>query len=179
MKFAVQLEEAEGVNFLISIYINMIKKYFLFPIVFISLIFQLSAKDRKWVQRVEPGNWWTEMNQPEFQLMLQGVELQSAVISIHQKGITIVRKEITDNPNFVFLYLNVAKETLPGKFIIELKKGKKIQTVVYELKKRTFESSARKSFTEADAIYLLMPDRFANGNQENDSIRGYFQGVHR
>ena len=158
---------------------DMIKKYFLLPIVFICLTIHLNAKDQKWVQRVEPTNWWTEMNQQEFQLMLQGIDLQSAVISIHQAGITIVRKETTDNPNFVFLYLSVAKETLPGKFTIELKKGRKIQTVVYELKKRRSESSVRKSFTEADALYLLMPDRFANGNKENDSIRGYYQGVHR
>ena len=157
----------------------MKKRYFLLPIVFILLTVQLRAKELKWVQRVEPANWWTEMAQPVFQLMLQGVDLQSAGLSIREKGVTILRKEITDNPNFVFLYLNVAKETLPGKFTIELKKGKKIQTVVYELKKRREGSSARASFTEADALYLLMPDRFANGNQENDSVRGYYQGVHR
>lgn len=157
----------------------MIKRYFLLPIVFIFLTIELNAKDSNWVQRVEPTNWWTEMNQPVFQLMLQGVDLQSAIITIHHEGITVVRKEITDNPDFVFLYLKIANVTLPGKFNIELKKGKKIQTVVYELKKRREGSSARKSFTEADALYLLMPDRFANGNQENDSVRGYYQGTHR
>jgi len=157
----------------------MIKRNFLLPILFLLITIHLNAKDRKWVQRVEPTNWWTEMNQPVFQLMLQGVDLQSSVISIHQKGITVIRKEITDNPNFVFLYLNVAKETLPGNFTIELKKGKKIQTVVYELKKRREGSSDRNSFTEADALYLLMPDRFANGNHENDSVQWYHQGVHR
>jgi glycosidase len=119
------------------------------------------------------------MNQQEFQVVLYGVDLQSAVISIQSEGVTISRKELTDNPNYVFLYLNVAKETIPGKFNIILKKGKKTQTVVYELKKRREGSSERKSFTEADAIYLLMPDRFANGNPANDSIKEYHQGVHR
>jgi glycosidase len=119
------------------------------------------------------------MNQQEFQVMLNGVDLQSAVISIQSEGVTISRKELTDNPNYVFLYLKVAKNTIPGKFNIILKKGKKIQTVVYELKQRREGSSERKSFTEADAIYLLMPDRFANGNPANDSITGYHQGVHR
>jgi glycosidase len=119
------------------------------------------------------------MNQQEFQVVLYGVDLQSAVISIQSEGVTISRKELTDNPNYVFLYLKVAKETIPGKFNIILKKGKKTQTVVYELKKRREGSSERKSFTEADAIYLLMPDRFANGNPANDSIKEYHQGVHR
>ena len=157
----------------------MINRYLYLPIVFIFLTVQVHAKDPKWVQRVEPTCWWTEMNQQEFQVMLYGVDLQSAVISIQSEGVTISRKELTDNPNYVFLYLKVAKETIPGKFNIILKKGKKTQTVVYELKKRREGSSERKSFTEADAIYLLMPDRFANGNPANDSIKEYHQGVHR
>jgi len=157
----------------------MMKQFIFLSILLISLTSQLNAKDLSWVQRVEPTNWWTEMAQEEFQLMIYGVDLQSAVISIKHQGISIVRKEITDNPNFVFLYLKVSKETLPGKFNITFKKGNKIQTIVYELKKRRNGSSARKSFTEADAVYLLMPDRFANGNPDNDSIKGYYQGVHR
>jgi len=157
----------------------MMKQFIFLSILLISLTSQLNAKDLSWVQRVEPTNWWTEMAQQEFQLMIYGVDLQSAVISIKHPGISIVRKEITDNPNFVFLYLKVSKETLPGKFNITFKKGNKIQTIVYELKKRRNGSSARKSFTEADAVYLLMPDRFANGNPDNDSIKGYYQGVHR
>jgi glycosidase len=119
------------------------------------------------------------MNQSEFQLMLYGIDVRSAEISVNYKGVSMVRKEMTDNPNYVFLYLNVSKGTLPGKFNIALKSGKKIQNVVYELKERREGSSSRKSFNESDAIYLLMPDRFANGNPANDSIPGYHQGVHR
>ena len=143
------------------------------------LLFNLQAKDQKWVQRVEPTNWWTDMNQSEFQLMLYGTDIRSAEITIDYKGVTIAKKELTDNPDYVFLYLNVAKGTLPGKFNIVLKSGKKIQTVLYELKQRRAGSSSRKSFNESDAIYLLMPDRFANGNTSNDSVPGYHQGVHR
>lgn len=140
---------------------------------------QLYSKEQKWVQRIEPAYWWTEMNQPDFQVMLNGVGIGSSDISINYKGVSIVRKELTDNPDFIFLYLTVAKETLPGKFNIRLKRGNKTQTVIFELKKRREGSSSRKSFTEKDALYLLMPDRFANGNPRNDSITGYHQGVHR
>jgi glycosidase len=158
---------------------DRMKKTVLLPVIFFFLAFQLSAREQKWVQRAEPTYWWTEMNQPEFQLMLYGVDLRSDEITINYPGITIARKALTDNPDYVFLYLNVSKETQPGKFNIVLKRGKKTQTVVYELKKRSEGSSSRKSFTEADALYLLMPDRFANGNTDNDSIPGYHQGVHR
>jgi glycosidase len=154
------------------------KKYiFLTLIIFFG--FKLNAKTQPWAQRVEPTYWWTGMNQSEFQLMLYGVDLKSSEISISYPGVSIVRKSFTDNPNYLFLYLNVAKGTLPGKFNIKLKKGSQTQTIVYELKRRRDGSAARKSFTEADAIYLLMPDRFVNGNTVNDSIVGYYQGVHR
>ena len=139
----------------------------------------LQAKTQPWVQRLEPTFWWTQMNDSDFQLMLYGVEISKSDISIENKEVTIIRKELTDNPNYVFLYLKVAKEAQPGKFNILLKKGKKKQTVVYELKKRREGSASRKSFSEADAVYLLMPDRFANGNTANDSIKGYLQGVNR
>ena len=164
-------------SFLIYDYQKM--KRIILIIFTVSLLCQLSAKEQKWVQQVEPTFWWTEMNQPEFQLMLHGLDLRSADISITYPGVTISRKEITDNPNYVFLYLNVSKDAYPGKFKISLKKDKKVQTVVYELKKRRDGSASRRSFTEVDAVYLLMPDRFANGNTANDSIHGYHQGVHR
>ena len=148
---------------------------------FVAVLFvsQIQAKSSSWVQKVEPSFWWTDMYQPEFQLMLYGTDISKTEISIDYNGVSISRKELTDNPNYVFLYLKLSKETFPGKFNIVLKKGNKKQVVVYELKSRREGSAQRKSFTEADALYLLMPDRFVNGNPANDSINGYHQGVHR
>jgi len=164
---------------LLSLYNHQKMKRIVLVIVAVFLLSILHAKQQKWVQRVEPTFWWTEMNQPEFQVLLYGTDLSSADISIDYPGVTISRKEITDNPNYVFLYLNVSKEASPGRFTIVLKKNKHTQTVIYELKKRQDGSASRKSFTGADALYLLMPDRFANGNTANDSVKGYHQGVHR
>jgi glycosidase len=157
----------------------MIQRYLLLLILSIFLTFHLEAKTPAWVQRIDPTFWWTEMNSPELQIMLYGIDISKADISIDYQGVSISKKELTDNPNYVFLYLTIAKNTHPGKFNIILKKDKKKQILVYELKKRREGSASRKSFTEADAIYLLMPDRFANGNSSNDSITGYHQGVHR
>jgi glycosidase len=143
------------------------------------IVVELQAKTTPLVQRIEPTFWWVGMNQPELLLMMYGKDISKAEISINYPGVSILHKELTDNQNYVFLYLNISKEALPGKLKIILKKDNKIQLMEYELKKRSKNSADRKSFTEADAVYLLMPDRFANGNTANDSIPGYFQGVHR
>ncbi|MDD4971698.1 MAG: glycoside hydrolase family 13 protein [Paludibacter sp.] len=154
-------------------------KRIILVLVTVFLLFPTYAEDQKWVQRVEPAFWWTGMNQQEIQVMLYGVDISTSEILVNYKGIAISRKELTNNPNYVFLYMNVAKETMPGKFNIVIKRGNKSQLVLYELKNRVEGSSLRSSFTNADALYLLMPDRFANGNPKNDSVPGYHQGVHR
>ncbi len=143
------------------------------------IVAQLEAKTQPLIQRVEPTFWWTDMKQSELQIMLYGTNIANAEFHIDYQGISISHKKLTDNPNYIFLYLTLEKNTKPGKFPIEIKKGKTVQSIIYELKARRAGSAERKSFTEADAIYLLMPDRFANGNPANDSIAGYHQGVHR
>lgn len=155
------------------------KKSLIFVFIFVGF-FQLSAKKQQpWVQRLEPTCWWTEMKNSELQLMVYGHGINAADFSLNYPGVTIVSKELTDNPNCVFLYLNIDKNTTAGKLSIQLRKGKQKQLLIYELKARRQGSAARKSFTEADAVYLLMPDRFANGNPANDSVKGYIQGVNR
>jgi len=155
------------------------KRIFITILILISVL-QLSAKKQQlWVQRLEPTCWWTDMKNPELQLMVYGQGINAADFSLNYPGVSIVRKELTENPNYVFLYLNIDKKTIAGKFTIQLKKGKQKQLLTYELKTRLNDSARRTSFTEADAVYLLMPDRFANGNTTNDSIKGYLQGVNR
>ena len=154
------------------------RKYIL--IVFLLFIaLNISAKTQPLVQRLEPTFWWIDMHQSELQLMFYGSEISAFEFNINYPGVTVLRKELTDNSNYVFLYLNIAKETKAGKFNIVLKKGKIKQTITYELKARRNGSTDRSSFTEADAVYLLMPDRFVNGNPANDSVAGYHQGVQR
>ncbi|MDD3077782.1 MAG: glycoside hydrolase family 13 protein [Paludibacter sp.] len=138
-----------------------------------------AKKQQRWIDRLEPTSWWTSMHNPELQLMIHGNNISDADFKINYPGVSIIKKQLTDNPNFVFLYLNIAPETAPGKFKIEAFRAHKSQTYYYELQQRHTGSAERKSFTEADAIYLLMPDRFANGDTKNDSVKEYFQGVHR
>ena len=158
--------------------IDKMKRFFLIAITVI-FILSVDAKTQPWVQRLEPTFWWVGMQQPELQLMIYGKGIGEAEFTINYSGVSISRKQLTDNPNYVFLYLNITKDTQPGKFNIVMQIAKKKQTISYELKSRRAGSAMRKSFNEADAIYLLMPDRFVNGVVANDSITGYHQGVHR
>ena len=98
---------------------------------------QLYAKKQQpWIQRLEPTFWWTDMKNPDLQLTIYGQGINTAEFSINYPGISIERKQLTDNPNFVFLYLKIAKETKAGKFNIEIKKGKQKQIQIYELRAR-------------------------------------------
>ena len=128
---------------------------------------------------VEPTFWWTNMHNPALQLMIYGKNIAKWDVNIDVHGISVVKKKMTDNPNYIFLILNNAKDAKAGYFNIELKNGRNKQTIQYELKNRVPNSANRESFSEKDNVYLIMPDRFANGNQMNDSIKGYFQGANR
>ncbi len=152
----------------------------LFSIAFaLNIHAKVQTKQALSLQHIEPTYWWTNMHNPDLQIMLHGPDISKCDVTINYPGITIRDKKLTDNPNYIFLYINISKETKAGFFNIELKNGKKKLLAKYELKERVPNSANRESFTEADNVYLLMPDRFANGNPANDSIIGYAQGVNR
>ena len=154
-------------------------KNIVLTILFVTLSLHLNAICKPYVERIEPTFWWTDMKNRELQLMLYGNDIASTDISIKAQGITILKKKYTDNPNYVFLYLNISNEAKAGKFTIYIKKGLVTQKLSYELKNRRPNSAQRNSFSEADAVYLLMPDRFVNGNTANDAVKGYLQTVDR
>ncbi|HOL00943.1 MAG TPA: glycoside hydrolase family 13 protein [Paludibacteraceae bacterium] len=155
----------------------MKKFYILFLITMTYL--PLAGRQINWIQHLEPAFWWAGMNNPNLQLMIHGTDISHCDFFVDDQDISIERKIVTDNPHYVFLYLNIPKNTQPRKFKLLVKKGKNVQQYEYELKARKENSAQRKGFTSADAIYLIMPDRFCNGNSGNDSVPGYYQGVNR
>ncbi|HOY23711.1 MAG TPA: glycoside hydrolase family 13 protein [Cellvibrio sp.] len=130
---------------------------------------QVSAKEFD-IKHLEPLNWWVGMQHPELQLMVHGENMSALTPEINYAGVTLVGTEKTDNKNYLFINLHIAETTKPGKFTIAFKQGDKLVTKTdYRLEARSKNSAARKGFNTSDAIYLLMPDRFANGNPANDS----------
>ncbi|WP_374459607.1 glycoside hydrolase family 13 protein [Chryseobacterium taeanense] len=133
-------------------------------------IFALSAASLAFsqIQKVEPAFWWKGMKNPELQILVYGKNIANNEIEISD-GVQIKDIKKVENPNYVFITVNTNEVNVP-KFEINTKKGKKIiSSYTYELKQREPHSADRESFTSKDVMYLIMPDRFANGDEKNDS----------
>jgi glycosidase len=120
------------------------------------------------VTRVEPANWWVGMKKSEFQILVYGPNIGKSRVAINYPGITLKQAAKVESPNYVFLYVNVAKGTKPGTVPIKFTIGQDEFTYNYPLKARTDKSGAL-GFNASDVLYLITPDRFANGKPENDN----------
>lgn len=123
------------------------------------------------IERVEPLNWWVGFKNKELQLLVKHPNISEAQPEINYPGISITKVHKADSPNYLFLDVQISEATKPGKFniVFHFQNGeKKRQT--YELKARTKSSEDFIGFDSSDAIYLITPDRFANGDPDNDII---------
>ena len=123
------------------------------------------------IKKVAPSFWWAGMKKPELQILLYGEDLALSDVSVSGEGIYLKETVRQDNPNYLLLYLDLS-EAKAQTFQILLKNGKKKLQVPYELKSRMRRGEDVKGFTSEDVLYLIMPDRFANGNPENDVVDG-------
>ncbi|EDY95265.1 alpha amylase, catalytic domain protein [Phocaeicola plebeius DSM 17135] len=121
------------------------------------------------IKKVAPSFWWAGMKNPELQILLYGEDLALSDVSVSGEGIYLKEVVRQDNPNYLLLYLDLS-EAKAQTFQILLKNGKKKLQVPYELKSRMQRGEDVKGFTSEDVLYLIMPDRFANGNPENDVV---------
>jgi len=132
------------------------------------------------IDKVEPMNWWVGMNNPNLQLLIHGDQIASTKVVLEYPGVTLNKVTTVENPNYLFLDLIIDPETKPGKFNIQFKNEKKVlENYTYELKARNTKPNIHQGFNSSDVIYLVMPDRFSNGNTANDSVPGMLEGVHR
>ena len=111
------------------------------------------------------------MKNPELQILLYGEDLALSDVTVSGEGIYLKETVRQDNPNYLLLYLDLS-EAKAQTFQILLKNGKKKLQIPYELKSRVRRGEDVKGFTSEDVLYLIMPDRFANGNLENDVVDG-------
>ncbi|MDY8138183.1 glycoside hydrolase family 13 protein [Aquimarina sp. 2201CG5-10] len=119
------------------------------------------------VEKIEPPFWWSGMQHNELQLMCYGKDIAKYDVEI--EGIEVSDIIKTENPNYLFITV-ITKDVKAGKVSINFKENNKIVfSQPYELKPRKENSAQRKGFDSSDVIYLIMPDRFANGNSKNDS----------
>ncbi len=132
------------------------------------------------LNRVEPPFWWVGMKNTELQLVVYGKNISSTQVKIKHKGVKIRDIKKVDNKNYLFIDLEISPEAKTGKFPIDFtRKGTVSQTYEYELKQRKIDKNRHQGFNSSDVIYLIMPDRFANGNTENDTVAGMLEKADR
>lgn len=129
-----------------------------------------AAAPKTSLDRVEPSFWWVGFKNPDLQLLVHGTQISTTKPVINYPGVTLLSVVTTENPNYLFVNLRLGAGTLPGTFPIRfMMNGKAVHSFDYELKAREAGSSARQGFNSSDVLYLIMPDRFANGDPSNDS----------
>jgi neopullulanase len=148
------------------------------------LIFSLNAllsfSQSPSVQRIDPTNWYVGMKNPKLQLLVYGKNINDCEVKINYQGVILEKVNKVENPNYLFLDLSIAPETQAGQFTVELsktikvQKGKKkfIDQIVkisqpYQLKTRTQKPQ---EINSKDFVYLILPDRFSNGDPSNDKF---------
>lgn len=124
------------------------------------------------IDRIEPPNWWVGMENNQLELLIYGKDISQFTPSVNNKNIQILGIKKTENSNYLFLNLDLS-HAVSGKFNINFsKKGKRNNfSVVYELKERNKDSKLKEGFNSSDVIYLITPDRFANGDVTNDIVK--------
>ena len=124
------------------------------------------------INKIDPPYWFAGMKNPSLQIMLYGEGVGSvSAVTTECKNVQVDSVVHLDSPNYLLVYLNVAKAQ-PGTIALNLLFDNCKQVVPYELRAREMAPEERIGFDSSDVLYMLMPDRFANGDASNDNIEG-------
>ena len=116
--------------------------------------------------------WWVGFETQNLQLLGKGINISEYEVGIKYPGVDIKKIHKADSPNYLFIDLQISNSTLPGTFKIEFNKGQKKLAHNYKIDKRRNPSQQNEGLDSSDVIYLITPDRFANGDYSNDIIKG-------
>lgn len=131
------------------------------------------------IDHMDPPLWWTSMRNPKLQLMVHGQQIADLEPVLNYPGVRIASVARVANRNYLFLDLDIAPEAKPGKLNLVFQRGGQEIHYSYELQARRQGSAQRQGFNSSDAIYQVMPDRFANGDAANDNVDGMADRLNR
>ena len=146
--------------------------FFIFMWLMLGYTCSISAQK---VERINPLCWWADMN-TDLQLMLYGKNLKDATVRVLEPGMSVSSIHNAESPNYLFVDVIVDKV---GRYTLEVEKGDRKLKIPYEIFPRREGAENREGLTSSDVIYLIMPDRFANGDMDNDCIKGASQILDR
>jgi len=143
----------------------------------LGLVLSTAAQARDYaIDRLEPASWWVGMKHHQVELMVHGQAIAALTPRLSRSGVTLVDAQKVANPNYLFVTLDIAAEAAPGSFDIEFLDGDRVAARhPFRLDAREPGSASRRGFDASDAIYLIVPDRFANGDPGNDRVAGMLE----
>ena len=150
------------------------KHYFLLLTALVALNMNvMGAKSKTVINRIEPTDWYVGMKNPTLQLMVYGQGIRDVQeVTTDYPGVIVDSLVRLDSPNYLLVYLNV-KDAQPGKMTLNFKsQTSKLKPQIFELKAREMNGDQRMGFSNADVLYMLMPDRFAQGKGHNPQVKG-------
>ena len=142
-------------------------KVHIFSVLF---LFNIIIAQEFGINKIEPPNWWEGMKYNKIQLMVYGENLDNA--EVKSDDLTITNVLHTENDNYLFVEIDLSK-TEAGNYEISFTKENKTTKIIYPIYSKNITSNIHQGFNQEDAIYLIMPDRFANGDVKNDLVEGY------
>lgn len=150
----------------------ILRSSFIYFLVFLTV----SAFSQPSISRVEPSNWWTGMKLNKIEIMVYGPEIANLDPSIDYPGLALEKIIKVENPNYVFLEVLIDESAKPGKVQINFEdQGKLRLSHNWELWEREKAAEDYLGFDNTDVMYLITPDRFANGDPGNDMVAGMLE----
>ena len=132
------------------------------------------------IDHLEPPFWWAGMEDDRLQILVHGENISELIPEISYPGVTVSEVNKVESPNYLFINLRLSRNISPGELEIVFKRKRKPQlTYKYEILERDPGSADREGFSAKDVIYLITPDRFSNGNPDNDSLPNLKEKVNR
>ncbi|NOU16494.1 MAG: glycoside hydrolase family 13 protein [Bacteroidales bacterium] len=123
------------------------------------------------IERIEPNSWWVGMKYNTITLLVYGNKISDLQPAISYPNVQLIKTDTVENKNYLFITLKINASAIPGIAKITFnKKGKVLITKDFQILQREKNSEKRESYTQKDAIYLIVPDRFANGDKTNDNV---------
>ncbi len=127
-----------------------------------------AAKTKVVIDRIDPTDWYVGMKNPQLQLMVYGKNIAAVQrVATDYPGVAVDSVVRLDSPNYLFVYLDL-RQAKPGTMTLQFDK----QKVQYQLKQREMSGDKRIGFDNSDVLYMLMPDRFAQGAGHNPQVKG-------
>ena len=132
------------------------------------------------IERVEPPNWWVGMKTNDLQILVYGNSINDLIPKISNSNIELTSFNKVQNENYLFLNISISENAKPDEVEIDFYKNNVlVDRYIFSLLEREKNASNVEGFDSSDVMYLITPDRFANGDSKNDDIKSMYERPNR